>query len=354
MRSTVLSFVLISALNAGVYDYKYNAVNEVPAEEKNNPLYYGDFERIIRYDAIPYTPGNPVRIKEHSGMEKMYQSIDSYTQAKVPYTVSVVGHTRRDHDNDFETAQESTFFGYLQHSALESVSNADANRAVCARAVDALKQQLLERNVPEGNIVTECRDGSQPLYLENDADAQEKNYRVMVTLYANKVENKLPPVASKPAPSVSPKPVVEADSDGDGVMDPKDQCPNTPQGYKVDESGCPREVTLHINFATASAVIPESSAKEIDELQQFMHDFPTYNVDIIGHTDSVGSDSSNEALSLQRAKSLENLLIEGGISAERIRASGMGERMPVASNTEPEGRAQNRRTEVKLYVNKGQ
>lgn len=357
MRSILLSFALLSALNAGVYDYGYNGLKEVADSEQSNPLYYGDFERIIRYDAIGYTPSNPVKInQESSELDKMYQSIDGYTKAKVPYKISVIGHTRRDKEVDHEVAQESTFFGSLQNSIMESVSNADDNHAACDRAIDAIKKQLLDHNVQESNIVTECREGSQPLYLENDKDARARNYRVMVALYVPKAEKPEPkaiPVV-KPAPVVVPAPATaELDSDGDGVMDSKDKCPNTPKGYKVDDNGCPREVTLHINFGTNLFAIPSSASKDIDELKHFMNDYPMYNIEIIGHTDSVGSERSNQVLSEKRAKSLKTLLVKEGIAADRMTSSGMGETKPIASNDDEAGRAQNRRTEVRLYVNSG-
>jgi hypothetical protein len=66
MRSTVLALALVSTLSAGIYDYGYTPLSDVSAAEKNNPLYYGDYERIIRYDAIGYTPGNPVQYRQRT------------------------------------------------------------------------------------------------------------------------------------------------------------------------------------------------------------------------------------------------------------------------------------------------
>ena len=359
MKPIALSLVLLSILNAGVYDYGYNGLKEVADADKNNALFYGNFERIIRYEAIAYTPGDPVTIDaETSELDKMYESISGYVKAKVPYTISVIGHTRRDKEVDHEVAQESTFFGSLQNTLMESVSDSEENRAVCDRAVEEIKKQLIDHNVSKSNILTECREGSQPLYLENDENAREQNYRVMVTLYADKVEKPIVKAVPKAVPAAEPKVVPtnngDIDSDGDGVVDANDKCPNTPKGYTVDENGCPREVTLHINFPTASAVIPQSSMAQIDELKRFMHEYPMYRIEIIGHTDSVGSESSNQSLSLRRAKALETLLINDAIASERISSSGKGESSPIASNDDKDGRAQNRRTEVKMYMNQGQ
>ncbi|MBD3810204.1 MAG: OmpA family protein [Sulfuricurvum sp.] len=232
--------------------------------------------------------------------------------------------------------QESTYFGSLQNRWMESISDSKTNREDCERVVEAVKRELEARQVKEGDILAECRDGADPLYLENDEDAREKNYRVAVTLYATKIEHKVQNVAPKPKPSpvvakpmvaappppapvpVVPAKPVEPDSDGDGVLDNSDQCKNTPKGYKVDEKGCPTEVTLHINFATASAKIPISASKDIADLLGFMKEYPAYSIDIVGHTDSVGESTSNQILSVKRAKALENTLVLAGISANRI------------------------------------
>jgi outer membrane protein OmpA-like peptidoglycan-associated protein len=67
-----------------------------------------------------------------------------------------------------------------------------------------------------------------------------------------------------------------------------------------------------------------------------------------GHTDSVGSDAYNKALSLRRAQAVRDYLVKAGIDAARIRVEGNGESIPVASNASDEGRAQNRRVELKV------
>jgi OmpA-OmpF porin, OOP family len=73
-----------------------------------------------------------------------------------------------------------------------------------------------------------------------------------------------------------------------------------------------------------------------------------FKASIVGHTDSVGSEKSNEKLSLKRAEKVKSLLIEQGVEANRLSASGKGESSPIASNATKEGRAENRRIEVSL------
>lgn len=377
MKSLALILTLSSTVFAGVYDYGYLPGKEVAVAEQKNPLFYGNFERIIRYDALKYSGADTdlVTLEADQNTYKMLQSIQSYVTSGVPYKVSIVGHTRLNKEHEYENVQESTFFGSLQNRWLESVSDAKANRNGCEKAIESIKKQLIDYNVKEEEILAECRDGANPHYLENDKDARALNHQILVTLYTSKPPVKpvplkapvvQPVIVAKPAPVVVatpavvvtplpepiPAPVVaDVDSDKDGVLDSKDQCPRTPKGYVVDEKGCPVEVTLHINFATSSHKIPPSATKEIEKLKNFMKEYSGYSIEIAGHTDSIGEADKNLILSDNRAKALATTLIKGGIAAERIEAKGFGESQPIASNMEAQGRAQNRRVEVKMFAN---
>jgi outer membrane protein OmpA-like peptidoglycan-associated protein len=148
-----------------------------------------------------------------------------------------------------------------------------------------------------------------------------------------------------------PAPVIvkaEKDSDGDSVVDSKDECPNTPKGYQVDTKGCPSSVTLHINFDFASNIIPASSDNDVLELTQFMQNNPASTITIVGHTDNIGIDARNQPRSEARAKALGEKLIANGIDANRIVTSGKGSHEPIATNDTDAGRAQNRRIEIEI------
>ena len=75
------------------------------------------------------------------------------------------------------------------------------------------------------------------------------------------------------------------------------------------------------------------------------------DIDVIGHTDSVGPEEYNEQLSLRRATSVKNFLVESGVDSGIIDVSGKGETMPIADNSTREGRAQNRRVEINVGAN---
>jgi len=92
---------------------------------------------------------------------------------------------------------------------------------------------------------------------------------------------------------------------------------------------------------------PESQV-ELDKLVQLLKDNPTLKIQINGHTDNSGKTSENILLSENRAKAVTTYLTSKGINASRLSFKGWGETQPVANNATPEGRAQNRRTEMKV------
>jgi OOP family OmpA-OmpF porin len=152
-------------------------------------------------------------------------------------------------------------------------------------------------------------------------------------------------VVAAPAAPICP---VNVDSDKDGIFDPQDKCPNTPEGFKVDGDGCPLKATLHLNFITNGSTVDAAGIAKVKEFAGFMKNSPSYKATIVGHTDSTASDQYNQKLSEKRAQTVKALLIDQGIEASRLSASGEGEKMPVASNKTKQGRAENRRIEIEL------
>jgi len=170
----------------------------------------------------------------------------------------------------------------------------------------------------------------------------------------------------QPAPIVQPTPQVMyinnnecsikidlPDLDRDGVQDSVDQCPATPCNFTVDHYGCPIKGTLKINFRTNSSIIEYGSMSKVDDFAQFLLKNKGSMVKIVGHTDNVGTDSNNLALSNRRASAVREALIMKGVSPARLTAEGRGESMPIASNNTTEGRAKNRRIEAELTYPRG-
>lgn len=140
----------------------------------------------------------------------------------------------------------------------------------------------------------------------------------------------------------------QIDEDKDGVLDYDDQCPHTPQMFKVNSVGCPLTAVLKVNFDTNKYNIKDNYLDDVNNFAEFLKQNPGYDAIIYGHTDSIGSYESNDLLSDNRAKSVREALIERGVEANRLTAVGKGERFPIATNMNKEGRAQNRRIEVEL------
>lgn len=201
----------------------------------------------------------------------------------------------------------------------------------------------------------------------------------------------------------------DPDSDGDGVVDSKDKCPDTPKGRKVDANGCeydrdgdgvvdgddacpdvaantpngcpepaavapvpppvapaqpannalygsgtpteaaqvPRRLVLEgVNFDFDKATLRQEDRDIIDKNAADLKEWGDIKVEVSGHTDSVGTDRYNMGLSLRRADTVRSYLISKGISADRLVAKGYGESQPIATNDTDEGRFQNRRVEL--------
>jgi OOP family OmpA-OmpF porin len=96
-----------------------------------------------------------------------------------------------------------------------------------------------------------------------------------------------------------------------------------------------------------TAVKPDG-AKILDRLIVFLKENADKRVDLEGHTDSVGTDQYNQKLSEQRAASVKEYLTKRGVAASRIATKGFGESKPIADNKTAEGRAKNRRVEIKV------
>ena len=145
------------------------------------------------------------------------------------------------------------------------------------------------------------------------------------------------------APAVVAKPLAPLDSDGDGVIDPNDMCPDTPRGTRVGPQGCPCDLTLKLNFAFDSSALTDSDKAQLDAAVAELKRLNWTSGVIEGHTDSIGSDAYNQKLSERRAATVREYLIAQGIAESRMSPTGFGESQPVADNKTAEGRAENRR-----------
>ncbi len=103
-----------------------------------------------------------------------------------------------------------------------------------------------------------------------------------------------------------------------------------------------------VSFDVSSAAIRPAMRSVLDPFANSLRDDPNARINIIGHTDSTGSEATNNPLSVDRAQSVRDYLVSRGVAGTRVETAGRGEREPVADNTSDAGRAKNRRVEIFL------
>lgn len=141
------------------------------------------------------------------------------------------------------------------------------------------------------------------------------------------------------------------DSDGDGVPDYKDKCPGTTKGVRVNANGCEIVANITINttadhFDFDSAKLKGAMMTALDKVADMLKASRGKEmIEVVGHTDSVGPTAYNQGLSERRAQAAADYLAGKGISDVTVK--GMGESSPVADNATREGRAMNRRVEIR-------
>ena len=161
----------------------------------------------------------------------------------------------------------------------------------------------------------------------------------------------IPVACERELPPIPPPPPPKVDADHDGVYDNADACAGTPRGMPVDEKGCvviEKVVLSGVNFALGSAQLAPKASTTLRTVAQAMKASPQVQVEIGGHTDSVGPADKNQRLSERRANAVKQFLVGEGIDAARLTVKGFGEAEPVAGNETTEGRTQNRRVVFKV------
>jgi len=146
------------------------------------------------------------------------------------------------------------------------------------------------------------------------------------------------------------------DGDGDGVFDKDDACPEV--AGTVANNGCPEvsdEAVKKLNdyaktilFNSGKSTFQKQTYPVLEAITAILKEYPNSKFSIEGHTDSDGAEEANQVLSTSRAEAVKAYLIENGIDATRLSATGFGEKFPIDTNKTSKGKANNRRVEVKL------
>ena len=218
--------------------------------------------------------------------------------------------------------------------------------------------------IPLGKLPSEAAPAEEPVAAPGDADGDG-------------VPDDADQCPDTPAGATVNESGCEGDADGDGVVDRLDQCPDTPAGTTVDEKGCPPAapeppqdgcrapapgepidlegcatgeavVLKGVNFEVNSSRLTANAKVILNQVADSLAAASGMRVEIGGHTDAQGSDSFNQKLSERRAQAVKDYLVARGIDAGRLESKGYGESQPVDSNETAEGRELNRRVEMKI------
>ena len=244
--------------------------------------------------------------------------------------------------------------------------------AIVTPITTAVGIDLDDTLVTVDGVVTEVLGGDLAGGELNLSEQEEMDLRGMDTPVTNAAVNLLPqtfaaaPADDQPAliplHNLDPVFVVGqiqsqeyrcSDADGDGVCDQDDQCLKTPAGKKVLANGCyldgPRGVVLEgVFFENDSNRLSLPAQQILRGAAEVIKQSSASLFEVGGYTDDAGDAEYNLRLSASRAAAVRDYLFSLGIAKSRLRVRGYGEASPRADNTTPEGRAMNRRVELKI------
>ena len=314
----------------GIYNYDYTQ-NTPSNSKETNVFLSGNFEKIYRYESL-YFDGNTLTSNSSDTFKKITKQIHSFTDDKSrEIVVSVLGFTQAVENKNEEIGTDTAYTNFFQNIAKRDNLNPENASDDALNFMEIVYKKMLDDNISKEIIYKENRVGKDALFTEEFSDGREKNNRVDVAIYV--------------------KEILDPDTDKDGVKDSKDYCPQTPLGAHVDTHGCPLVMSLDLLFDFDKATISdEHSLKDVQKLSDFMKKYPVYHANIVGHTDSKGSNEYNQKLSLRRAEAVKKMISQDGVEAPRLSYEGRGESEPLFDNITKINRHKNRRTEVELTI----
>lgn len=161
--------------------------------------------------------------------------------------------------------------------------------------------------------------------------------------------------ASDACPATPAATVVDAvgcalDDDNDGVANAADLCPGTPSRGTADTTGCAKGRAIRldgVDFVSDSAALTADSLAVLDRVAAALRQHRDLALEVAGHTDTQGDAAHNRGLSQRRADAVQQYLLDRGVRIKALIARGHGADDPVADNDSADGRAMNRRVELR-------
>lgn len=334
--------------------YEQNApeVRSYLFNTKNHDDFFddGNFKEIIRFDMIVFVD-NEVDDDSKEILYDAIQTIKSYQNSPDEIRVSIIGHTSAITEDENEKCVESgTYAKAICNLFTSCLTKADARKK--SKEYASYIERIMHRSgIAKQNTIVDYQSGKDLAYSDNTDKGRDLSNRVMITLYVKERKRR------KKRNTIRSNEMYDYDIPEVYIDDQFDEANTFYEEdnnlYQEDENEYlfSEGITtiLPVYFQTGSKRIEYDSYPQILELSHYMKDHPEYNIDIIGHTDSVGRARDNFILSQERAKAIKEALIIEGIASQRIKAYGRGESDPIQSNKTQAGRDANRRIEIKIY-----
>jgi outer membrane protein OmpA-like peptidoglycan-associated protein len=192
----------------------------------------------------------------------------------------------------------------------------------------------------------EATTRNKALVAKHKADIAVELAEQRIAIRQEQVATELAQPADLPVVEAPPR--VQAEMDGDALRAIRDFAT-----LSQDEDGLLISLSADAAFASGSAEISPAMQDKLLVVAKALEAQSENRIIVTGYADSIGSDASNRALSLDRASAVRNVLVAAGLPESRFNVVGRGEEAPVASNATAEGRAQNRRVEIRLGTPSG-
>ena len=254
------------------------------------------FTQIKRYPPI-FFDGESIDGDSQEVFDQILEDLNNSDTEKS--RITIIGNTAESVD---KKSQVSTnwFVNFFQGVATHEGNDPESDVNLSKKRGEIVFEKLLDNNVSKEIMFVSERGGKDKLYTEGLSEGRQLNNRVDVALY------------------------LIGDKDRDGVLDPYDRCPNTHPGLSVDKNGCSGSIRLDVLFKLDSAIVDGEDNGSVKSFASFLIKNPPYDAVIVGHTDTQGRAAYNLGLSERRAEAVMNMLIEYGVSEERLKSEGKG------------------------------